>query len=238
MKYFSKIAFTIILSLSIFSCTKDGSPIVNNQLVDNSEVIAKIISSFDSTIQKIKTSNKLSDEKIGNIFFREAKNQGLTVKHNNTLNKNIDSYEQSSKEYKEFALELIDASSFSSKDGYLNHLTNLLENVENSNLIISEKQVLVDNILLTKAFVNWLDTLTPTNKSNVLNKTETSWWSSWGKCVAGILGGAGTGALTFGFAGAVAGTVTLPIIGTVAAGTVGAIGGAISGGLTGAALAC
>lgn len=71
-----------------------------------------------------------------------------------------------------------------------------------------------------------------------LDCSQGNWWDDWGKCAAGIISGAGSGALTFGFAGAAVGTVTLPIIGTVSAGTVGAIGGAIVGGLGGAASFC
>lgn len=55
------------------------------------------------------------------------------------------------------------------------------------------------------------------------------WWSSWGKCTAGILGGTGTG----GLGGAAAASV-IPGLGTVA----GAIIGGVCGGLAGAAAAC
>lgn len=64
------------------------------------------------------------------------------------------------------------------------------------------------------------------------------WWSCWGKCAAGIIGGAGSGALSLGLAGAGVGTVTLPLVGTVSGAALGAIGGAISGGLLGAAASC
>ncbi len=239
MKYISKITFAIILSLTLFACSKDDDKLQDVQLIDNSETIAKLINSFDETIKTVNISKKLSDEEIGYIFFQEIKNQGLPInKINNSLKKSSNNYyDQSSKEYKEFALDFIDASIYSSKEEYQNHLFNLLENVKNSNINISEKQILVDNILLTSAFVDWMDTLTSKNKSNTFAKKK-SWWNSWGKCVAGILGGAGTGALTFGLAGAAVGTVALPVVGTVSAGAVGAIGGAISGGLTGAAASC
>ena len=56
-----------------------------------------------------------------------------------------------------------------------------------------------------------------------------NWWTSWGKCAAGILGGAGLGSL----GGAAAGSA-VPVLGTAA----GAVAGAIAGGLSGAAAAC
>ncbi|WP_198027612.1 hypothetical protein [Seonamhaeicola sp. S2-3] len=69
---------------------------------------------------------------------------------------------------------------------------------------------------------------------------EESWWSSWGKCTAATLGGAGTGALAGWFLPAATCTVVIPGIGTVACGAVGAIVGGISGALTalGTADAC
>lgn len=56
-----------------------------------------------------------------------------------------------------------------------------------------------------------------------------SWWTSWGKCAAGTVGGI----LTGGLGGAGIGSA-VPVIGT----GVGAVVGAIGGGLTGAAAAC
>ena len=56
-----------------------------------------------------------------------------------------------------------------------------------------------------------------------------SWWTSWGKCAAAILGGAGTG----GLGGAAVGSA-VPGLGTLA----GAIAGAISGAFTGAVAGC
>lgn len=64
------------------------------------------------------------------------------------------------------------------------------------------------------------------------------WWKDWGKCAAGIVGGASTGATTGGLGGAAVGTVTVPILGSVPGAAVGAAGGGIGGGLTGAVAAC
>lgn len=61
------------------------------------------------------------------------------------------------------------------------------------------------------------------------NNEDNSWWESWGKCAAAILGGAGIE----GLAGAGIGTV-VPGLGNLT----GAIIGAISGAFTGAVLGC
>ncbi len=64
------------------------------------------------------------------------------------------------------------------------------------------------------------------------------WWKDWGKCAAGIAGGAVSGATTVGLGGAAVGAVTIPIAGSVPGGAIGAVGGGIGGGLTGAVAAC
>lgn len=65
-----------------------------------------------------------------------------------------------------------------------------------------------------------------------------SWWDDWGKCAAGIVGGAGSGALAGAGVGGAGCTVVLPIIGTVACGVVGGVVGGVSGGLLGAVAGC
>jgi hypothetical protein len=78
------------------------------------------------------------------------------------------------------------------------------------------------------------------NKKNILFMNSLSlsqmeeisgggWWASWGKCAAGIVGGAGLGGLAGGAAGSV-----IPVLGT----GIGAGIGAVSGALSGAAAAC
>ncbi|WP_460540821.1 hypothetical protein [Echinicola sediminis] len=67
-----------------------------------------------------------------------------------------------------------------------------------------------------------------------------SWWDSWGKCAAAVLGGAGGAALAGAYLPAAGCTVVLPLVGTVACGTAGAVVGDVSGALTalGTADAC
>lgn len=64
------------------------------------------------------------------------------------------------------------------------------------------------------------------------------WWDSWGKCAAGIIGGAGSVGIGYALAGAGAGTVVLPVVGTVSVAVVAGVAGAVFGGLAGAAAAC
>lgn len=66
------------------------------------------------------------------------------------------------------------------------------------------------------------------------SKTDPDWWDEWGKCVAGILGTAGSEALAGCGIGAAAGLG----VGSVPGCGAGAIVGGVFGGLTGAAIFC
>lgn len=103
-------------------------------------------------------------------------------------------------------------------------------NMKESLLFIADNHEFIEDNLLAKVGKK----VVPPNK---VEKPK-SWWNSWGKCVAGTLGGAITGGGAGLIGGAVAGTVALPVIGTVSLGTVGGVLGAVGGGLTGAAASC
>ena len=142
----SKIAFTICLSLLFFTCNENDNKLQEEQLIDNSETIKKIINIYDHTIKATYGSKKNSEKEISSIFLKEAEKQNLLIKQtNNTLRKSKSYYDQSSEEYKQFAKIIVSASKYSSKKEYQKHLYNLLENVKNSNINISEKQILVVN---------------------------------------------------------------------------------------------
>lgn len=64
------------------------------------------------------------------------------------------------------------------------------------------------------------------------------WWQDWGKCTAGIVGGAGAGATAGALGGEAAGAVMVPVIGSVPGAVIGAAGGIVFGGLSGAAASC
>lgn len=123
-------------------------------------------------------------------------------------------------------MSMVDPSVFDSKADYIYALTEIV-NTEASNLNDGELDALIIAISIsadvlelqyggvdTKGFKDWC-------------KEQ---WENWGRCAAGIVGGAGTGAL------AGAGIAAIPTVG-IGAG-VGAIAGGISGALTGAASAC
>ncbi len=108
---------------------------------------------------------------------------------------------------------------FDSKEEYEYQMFRILES--NKSLLTEEEYKQFEVVLFVSSEI--LDIYL---QKKIVTK---GWWASWGKCVAGILGGAGTE----GLAGAAVGSV-VPGLGTAA----GAVVGAVSGGLTGAALAC
>lgn len=75
------------------------------------------------------------------------------------------------------------------------------------------------------------------NASNTSNQEEESWWNSWGKCAAGVVGDSLLGAGTLGLAGLAAGSF-VPGVGTVTVGAIGAIIGGIGGAFNGAVDHC
>lgn len=256
MKYISKIAVAIIISLTFFACN-DETENKGINLVDNSENISKLINSIDFVFKKHIENRNLSEENLGKLFIQKAKRNGLRIIEINNDEPLVRSSSEEatfSSEYWAFSDEIKDAKNFLSEEEYKNNLLNLKKNIINSDISQEEKQLLVDNIGFMVAFVDWMGTLESQYTNKLLSvKTRglqpddqksgdqqkcDGWWSCWGKCVAGTLGGAITGGATLGVAGAAIGTVTVPVIGTISAGAVGAVAGAIGGGLTGAAASC
>tara|TARA_B110000259_G_C13958647_1_gene379742 strand:+ start:237 stop:953 length:717 start_codon:yes stop_codon:yes gene_type:complete len=238
MKYISKIAFAIILSLTFFACSEDDNKLEETQLVDNSETIAKLINSFDLVVKQSVANPKLSDEKLDELFIEESKRSGLNILETNVENISAKSNSNDltfSNEYQTFSNEIENADNFSTKEEFKNNLTDLNTRVLNSDILIAEKQLLIDNIGFMIAFVDWMGTLenNQSAKSSLEFKCD-GWWSCWGKCTSAVIGGGLTGGLGGCGIGAAAGLGILSIPGC----GVGAIIGGIGGALTGAAAVC
>jgi hypothetical protein len=240
MKYISKITLTLIATIFIFSCSKEDSSLTNSELKADTETIAKLIDGFDKTLKYSQTEGVKNDElTLSNYFLETTKANGIDVIKNSAFAKSTEN--QYSEEFEIFSTQITNASSFSSKAEYLDNLSETDLLVNDSQLSIEEKQILINKIAFMNAFVDWTDTLaiSNSNKSPAMAKSDCDgWWSCWGKCVAGTVGSAVVGAGTLGLAGAAVGTVVLPVIGTVSAGAVGAIVGGVGGALTGAATFC
>jgi len=143
--------------------------------------------------------------------------------------------------------------SSNSPSSYKTQLVDLFEEVELSDVEHDEKEqaliYLISQLVSIDFIIDNYDLINPlqvnTNGRIAQNdcqpsqpECEESWWDEWGKCAAGVVGGAGSVGLGGFLGGAGVGTVTLPIIGTISGALVGGIGGAIFGGLAGAAASC
>ena len=222
---------TLSLGLILFSCTKEDIE-TNEQLIDNSQSIAKMIESLDYTLQKSLTNPNLGNNELQQIFLDDAKSRGLTII-------NVESQEsrfytsQLSADYYSIADQITTVKQFSSKAAYKDYLIGINDQIKTSNLLLTEKQWLMDEINFMIAFVDWMESV------NIFNaKTEGEdggWWDSWGQCVAGTVGGYFTGAVAGCGVGAAVGSPGGPLgigIGCAAGGATGAVGGALTGAAT------
>ncbi len=235
MKKIQKNIVVAILSLIIFSCTNEEEQI-DNQLVDNTENISKIINSFDRVLKFSIIKENKNKEELSKLFIEESRNQGVPIisyKYQKSQNSIINF----SEEYLQFSNRIneIDADS---KEKYQLKLSQTLEKVKESNLVLSEKQILVDNIMFLKAFSNWMETIDSLSLeqgvflAKGVSKCEDGWWACWGKKVANVIGEGLSGAIKgCGIIGGVGATIGAGV-GSLAGG-IGALPGAAVGAVTG-----
>ena len=207
-----KIVAVLFIGLTLFTCNKEESVIGNNGYVEaDKKIIAKLIKSFDATLNQVSSSDKVFDEEeINKVFLEEISKNGISnAKHNspNTLAKKSISYKFST-EFNLFAIQIGDAQNFPSQEAYKDFLTDLESQVQNSNIALIEKQILVNHIAFTCAFVDWTESLVHSQspktlyyaktrlKSSNVEEDKKSWWQRWDKCAAGITGSALTGLVT------------------------------------------
>ncbi len=231
----------LVLAMGFNSCSvEDDNKLEETQLVDNSETIAKLINSFDLVVKESVANPNLSDEELDELFIEESIKNGLNILETNLENTSVKSNSEGltfSNEYLNFSNEIENAGSFSTKEEFKNNLTDLNTSVLKSDILIAEKQLLIDNIGFMIAFVDWMETLENNQSSKssfVLRSDCDGWWTCWGKCTSGVIGGGLTGGLAGCGIGAAAGLVVLSIPGC----GVGAIIVGIGGALTGAAAVC
>lgn len=162
--------------------------------------------------------------KVSDNFNEFLKYFDVKISKNTSTNDDLTDFQ------KENVEEIIAAlSNYSSLSEFQLFLDEKFEYFSNQTLETNDKEFILNYIVSYKVSLDFID-----NNRDLFGNTsdkfsKSSWWSSWGKCVAGTLGGAITGAL----GGAAIGSA-VPVIGTTAGGIVGAVGGA----LTGAAASC
>ncbi|WP_294220858.1 hypothetical protein [uncultured Chryseobacterium sp.] len=202
----------------------------------NTKGTALFMNSLEKTVNLLK-AGQISESDLKENFEKSLMEQGVKI----VDAKNF-STESFSDDYKRFEEQITLVNNFDTETDYLNYLSELNTTILNSKLVEEEKQVLVNSIEFEKQFVSLMDKL----NNQYPNETERrGWWKSWGKCLAGTLGGAITGGVVgCGGIGAIGGLVgsVVPGAGTAVGAAAGCIGGgiagAIGGGLTGAATLC
>ncbi len=250
---------TVLLAIA-FSCN-DSNLTEKNEIKIDEKGIETLINYIDFNVDYLASidfkdygNTELTGKIIANNNIAFEKQYGVSIA-SNSGNARVSTEQQFyvtsmdaeiSQKLTEFAKSSAD------QNDYLSKLSDLKTEIYSYNASLSEKQILMNKIVFVERLVGYMEakavvaeskrTLISNPNAKVDPKNppakECNWWCSWGKCAAGIVGGAVTGAATLGLGGAAVGTVALPIIGTVSAGAVGAVAGAIGGGLTGAVAAC
>ncbi|MFO8233892.1 MAG: hypothetical protein R6U04_00610 [Bacteroidales bacterium] len=226
----------IIGITSFVSCEKDNSEITTGN--DYSELSLSVKSVLESIGQSLREQNSTFDNRINvkrgakqffseeskaydaflNAYDESVNSSNLKTTFNNEIVNSIIS---------DIEGELINSNSPSE---FIDYLEEKFDEVSVSDIDPENKDVLLKYIISYKTFLEFINNNVDliANQSGQLKSTH-NWWDSWGRCAAGIVDGAGLGALTGGAAASV-----IPVLDTTAEVTV----GGVSGGLSGAAAAC
>lgn len=198
--------------------------LVKNGLEDIGQNLREQKNTFDSqNIVILAAEQHFSDEPKAYDAFLTAYEKTIdnsylkSTVNNEVINPVID----------EIELGLINSSS---SNEFINFLQSKFDEVSTSEMQLENKDFLLQYIISYKISIEFIDSNLDiiANQNGQLKSTQ-GWWDSWGRCAAGIVGGAGLGALGGGAAGSV-----IPVLGT----TAGLIIGGIAGGLSGAAASC
>lgn len=211
--------------------------------------IENFIKFIDFGLEEAMTSTSKEPQEVANLIANRIpefqKRNGLNMQYQSQRGSSSSREIVRGQASSDLAQKIVYYSSISANESqYLSKLSLLKREVQVSGISPIEKSALLTQITLNERFVRYLQQKDAAYKASGEDDDEdddeecSGWWSCWGKCAAGILGGAGTGALTFGFTGAAAGTVTAPVVGTISLGVVGAVAGGVAGGLAGAAASC
>lgn len=176
----------------------------------------------DQELVKLSVEEYYSDEpEIYHVFFTEyeksiSKSHLKNTANNEVINAVVDDIE----------IGLVNSSDAGE---FTDFLQAKFDEVFRSEMQLKNKDLLLQYIVTYKTSIEFIR-----NNQDIIphqndHFKKGGWWKSWGKCVAGIVGGAGLGGLAGGAAASV-----IPGLGTVA----GIIVGGVSGGLSGAAASC
>ncbi|WP_409151061.1 hypothetical protein [Sphingobacterium sp. BS-2] len=210
--------------LTTYSCNKD-------QEIENKDqnLSSKELSDIDSYTKQIFVQlEEVSQRGDFEAYYRSKENEISKALNTENLSSSFSNY----------LLAIQNSSSFSNSSDYLNHVRNIVKEAKSNSSITNDE--LKSILIISKTmedFVKYGESFENSGKYTEFKASarltaaanaKQGWWDSWGKCAAGIIGGAGLG----GLAGA---AVTTP---TVVGIPIGTAVGVISGGLAGAAASC
>jgi hypothetical protein len=252
MKKLSFLVSALLLTIA-FSCNDQGNLTKNSEIKVDERGINAFINYLDFNVNQLTASgfNDFGNQEAltkfvnGNQAAFEKKYGSFALRDRNDARTTTDQLQYITSKDGEVAEKLLTFSKNSvTKDDYLSNLANLRTEIYSYDLTAGEKQILLTRVVIMERLVKYMDDKVATSFStkNVNNKANaktdptktapecTGWWSCWGKCVAGTVGGAITGGL---------GGCAISAVPTAGFGCpVGAVVGAIGGGLTGAAASC
>jgi hypothetical protein len=252
MQHRLKTLSLIIITIVGFSCQNDDSEVPPMQ-VDH-RAIAQFIAVVDKSVETLRNHPPEDDTQATHILIESVPEIQATLGIDLSMARDtrtapsgrepLAGTSQKSAARTQFEQKIVSSSQAStSADDYLRRLALLQSEIRNSRSVSGmEKSELLTLVALNEEFVRYLDQQVreiARSGGQVAPAMKCSgWWSCWGRCVAGTVGGAGLGALTGAAYGGAGCTMVLPVVGTVACGTVGAIAGGVFGGLAGAATSC
>ena len=188
----------LLLSSNFWSCNGDETLSMIDSVKKNEEVkvlkpnkakISRLIAWFDELMKKESIAGSVHPnnniDKLPSLPIG-----GEDSKTKNSLNQ-INSY---SSTFQSFSSEIMEMRSFSSKESYKKHLTDLDYKIGNSGISIEEKQLLIDDIFFMKTYVDWAcDWLrkrieNKRDNSSHLTSNEAEDFSIW--CAVSIAGNA------------------------------------------------
>ncbi|MDE0471331.1 MAG: hypothetical protein OXH57_05270 [Ekhidna sp.] len=246
-----KLMLTCFLFYSAFSCEENEQ--VESLKDDDSLNYASISKALKKNLDDLgegmrkqnKSFNNESDlQNVSSLVFFHDKDSKVAFQNNferallYTDNNNVKARQQpnilivSQYEYEKLIqVDLLWKQSRKASD-YVAGLKNLLQDIEDSDDShkFPELTLFVISQIVAHEFIG--DNLDLFGLANIKGR-EGSWWGTWGKCIAGIVGGAGSLGLTGLLGGSAIGTVSLPVIGTASGALVGGVGGIIFGGIAG-----
>lgn len=222
IKNLSSQFYAVIIGSALFFTTTSCSKEDISANVHTTELNQKELSD-------IKSFNK----QIFSTLEEISKDQDLKDYYYSKQNdiKQVSSVNQVSPAFNNYLLAIKNSSGFNTPNKYLNYLNDLVKDAMSDSDLLPEE--LKSIIMISKSLEEFIaqGNVYYSSKKTLLAKAASSdkgWWESWGKCAAGIIGGAGLG----GLAGA---AVTSP---TVVGIPVGTAVGVVSGALSGAAATC